>query len=226
MENINKKKIGDEHLEKNNLEENKCYKTFHNNEQIINNTKTNKNNLKNSKDKPHSTEKPINSEIIINNNNSKKITINSNNSIFHYPKNINNTKYKNYPFSSRPKKTNINNIKSLEISLKNGVKSTYNLNNRVSRNGTNPNKTSIHNIINGKRKNSICNTLSGNNNKKSLNGNNNIKNNSKEKRIVNNNNYVNCNCKKIKSISCNSIGNKNNLILNKMIINQEKKKMN
>ena len=211
----------------------KCSKTFHN-ESLINNKSKIDNNIqieKNiPKDKPNSSDKTIITKNKINNkknndkqiiNISKKIN-NTNNikSIFHHPKNS----YNKIQNIINSKKVNIYNLKPVEVSHKNSIRSSYNINTQISsRNKTsNPNKTSINQFSLGKSqiqnlqfhfsKNSTANTLTSNTNctNKNIINQNIINKNLNEKQIVSYNNIINS----IKTK--NSKGYKSNLIINKI----------
>ena len=235
--------------EKEENSKNKCSKTFHN-ESMLNNNKTNiddeisiqvEKNL--SKQKPNSSEKSLilKNQISYNNNNqnilnkNKKMINNNINSIFHYPKNS--TKLQNLAFINK-KKSFIHNIKPVDLSFKNLINSSYNLNTQISSrnkisnsNKNSNNKSQMQNLHHYFSKNTTINTATNNSNsnhnnfgKKFLN-NNIVNNNSKEKKISSNNNNKIINKTKIINCSFNPKQHKSNIIMSKIKNSKEKTKI-
>ena len=242
---LNIKNLNEEEQNKN-----KCSKTFHNNEPMLNNNKTNlddeisiqvEKNL--SKQKPHSSEKSLilkNQISYINNQNipskNKKMINNNINSIFHHPKNSLN-KLQNLAFINK-KKSFIHNIKPVDVSFKHSINSSYNLNTQISSRNTisksnksSNNKSQMQNLHHYFSKNTTINTLTNNSNSnnnqfgKNFLNNNIVNKNSKEKKISSNNNNKIINKTKIINCSFNPKQHKSNIIMSKIKNSKEKTKI-
>ena len=163
--------------------------------------------------------------------------INNNiNSIFHHPKNSLN-KLQNLAFINK-KKSFIHNIKPVDVSFKNSINSSYNLNTQISSrnkisnsNKNSNNKSQMQNLHNYFSKNTTVNTLTNNSNSnqnhfgKNFINNNIVNQNSKEKKISSNNNNKIINKTKIINCSFNPKQHKSNTIMSKIKNSKEKTKI-
>ena len=163
--------------------------------------------------------------------------INNNiNSIFHHPKNSLN-KLQNLAFINN-KKSFIHNIKPVDVSFKNSINSSYNLNTQISSrnkisnsNKNSNNKSQMQNLHNYFSKNTTVNTLTNNSNSnqnhfgKNFINNNIVNQNSKEKKISSNNNNKIINKTKIINCSFNPKQHKSNTIMSKIKNSKEKTKI-